>query len=147
MNAFHTQEALMSFGAPLKKRTLLVVEDDHGSRLLIKHLLMKLNIDVVDAETGEEALELIKEQPIEGMLLDIALGTGINGLDLGARIKTDKRFSDLPMVAVTTYDKNRLQDMEEKGFTGYLQKPYSAAELRTMLSEQSLRKKAHKLIL
>ena len=137
----------MVFESQFKRKTLLVVEDDANSRKLIKHFLSKLNIDVIDAETGEEALELINDKPFQGMLLDIALGTGINGLDLGAQIKSDDRFSDLPMVAVTTYDKNTLVDMDKIGFTGYLQKPYSAAELQTLLTEQKFKIKRQNLVL
>ncbi len=133
--------------ASLKKKTLLVVEDDQHSRLLISQILSKLDINVVEAVTGEEALEVVKDKKIEGMLLDIALGTGITGLDLGKQLKTDQRFKDTPMVAVTAYEKGALAGFEESGFTGYLQKPYSSADLRAMLTEQSLRKKDQRNIL
>ncbi|MEA3285911.1 MAG: response regulator [Candidatus Marinimicrobia bacterium] len=131
----------------LKKKTLLVVEDDKGSRLLIKHFLEKLDLDVIDAETGEEALELVKNEPVEGMLLDIALGAGINGLDLGEKLKADQRFKDVPMVAVTAFDKDSLKKLEEIGFTGYLHKPYSADELKALLHEQTIHNQRRKLLL
>jgi two-component system cell cycle response regulator/two-component system cell cycle response regulator DivK len=137
----------MNHRTSLKKKTLLVVEDDKGSRLLIKHFLEKMDLNVIDAETGEEALELIEDQPVEGMLLDIALGAGINGLDLGEKIKADQRFKDTPMVAVTAFDKGSLEKLDEIGFTGYLHKPYSAQELKALLHEQTLRNQGRKLLL
>ena len=137
----------MNSRSSLKKKTLLVVEDDKGSRLLIKHFLEKLDLNVIDAETGEEALELIEHQPVAGMLLDIALGAGISGLALGEKIKADQRFKDVPMVAVTAFDKNALGNLDEIGFTGYLHKPYSAKELKALLNEQTLHKHNRKLLL
>ena len=131
----------------LKQKTLLVVEDDKSSRLLIKHFLEKMDLIVIDAETGEEALKLIENQPVAGMLLDIALGSGISGLDLGLKIKTDQRFKDVPMVAVTAYDKKVLGNLAELGFTGYLQKPYSVQQLKAILNEQTLSKKGRTLVL
>jgi len=138
----------MNYTGPLKKKTLLVVEDDHGSRLLIKHLLQKMDIDVIDAQSGEEALEMVKDRSdVSGMLLDIALGQGITGLELGEQLKAKERFKNIPMVAVTAFEKQLLGDYEAKGFTGYLQKPYSVEELGSLLSSQSLGRKGHKLIL
>jgi len=135
--------ALTSF----KKKTLLVVEDDQHSRLLITHRLSKLDINVIEAGTGEEALEIVKDQKIEGMLLDIALGNGISGLDLGKKLKAEQRFKNTPMVAITAYEKSLLSEFDESGFTGYLQKPYSSSDLRNLLTEQALRKKGQRIIL
>jgi len=138
----------MIYRRPLKKQTLLVVEDDYSSRLLLKHLLQKMNIEVIAAESGEEALELMKDRrDVSGMLLDIALGNGITGLELGEQLKLKEQFKNIPMVAVTAYERQLLGDYQGKGFTGYLQKPYSAAELGSMLSSQSLGKNGPKLIL
>lgn len=132
---------------PLRKKTLLVVEDDASARLLIKHLLDRLDIEILESETGEEALELIEDSSFEGMLLDIALGTGINGLALGEKIKTDQRYKNIPMIAITAYEKRLLGNIEDLGFTGYLQKPYSAQELKMLLHEQSLTKRGNKITL
>ncbi len=137
----------MNDRTPLKKKTLLVVEDDKSSRLLIKYFLEKMDMEVIDAATGEEALELVENKSVSGMLLDIALGTGINGLDLGEKLRKDKRFKDIPMVAVTAYDEKALGNLAGFGFTGYLQKPYSAQELKALLNEQTLSKKGRLLIL
>ncbi len=131
----------------LQKKTLLVVEDDESSRLLIKYLLKNMDIEVIDAESGEQALELVEDTPVAGMLLDIALGTGISGLELGEQLKTKQRFKNTPMVAITAYEKRLLGNFTEKGFTGYLQKPYSAAQLKSLLDQQTLRKKGKQVLI
>ena len=131
----------MNFSSQFKNKTMLVVEDDQSSRLLIKHFLEKMEIKVLDAETGESALEILEREKVQGLLLDIALGAGINGVDLGKKIKSKRDYTHTPMIAVTTYDKLQLDDLEKNGFTGYLQKPYSSEQLLELLESQKLKRK------
>ena len=117
-----------------KKKTLLVVEDDQGWVLIIKHMVANRNIDAIYAETGEEALQLIGDRDdVSCMFLDVSLGAGISGLDLGAQIKTQQCFKNTPMIAMTAHGKQRVGDYEQIGFTGYLQKPFSLDQLGTLL--------------
>ena len=124
-----------------KKKTFLVVEDDRSSRMLVKHFLESMDIQVVDAETGEKALDLLKHEKVEGILMDIALGAGMNGIDTGRSIKASGEYSEAPMIAVTTYERSQLQGFEDSGFTGYLQKPYTAEELKAALAGQVTKKR------
>ena len=122
-----------------KKKTLLVVEDDQGWILIIKHLLATRNINAIYAQTGEEALEIIHDRDdVTCMFLDVSLGTGISGLDLAARIKTKPCFKNTPMIAMTAYEKQFMSDYDQIGFTGYLQKPYSLDQLGALLDAQDL---------
>jgi len=125
----------------LKNKTLLVVEDDRSSRLLIKHFLESFEINVVDADSGEAALKVLEDHSVEGMLLDIALGAGIDGIDLGKKIKSSGTYAEAPMIAVTAYEKGKLGNFEAEGFTGYLQKPYNSDQLRALLESQNFGKK------
>jgi len=122
----------------LKKKTLLVVEDDKSSLQLMSYMLDKMDLDSLGADTGEAALDVIKDNQVNGFLLDIALGNGIDGIELGQRIKTEQRFADTPMIAVTAYDHKVLGNLDAAGFTGYLQKPYSKDQLKALLDNQNL---------
>jgi len=117
--------------------TVLVVEDDFASRQYLLLLLKKLNYLTIAAETGEEALELMSEKDADIMLLDIALGAGISGLELGAMLKKEERFSNAPMVAVTAFSKDKLETFDEAGFTNYLAKPYTIVQLKDLLDKLS----------
>lgn len=122
-----------------KKKLLLVVEDDAGWVLIIKHILKGRNIAAIYAETGEEALKLIGEhEDVDCMFLDVSLGTGISGLDLAAKIKMKQCYKDTPMIAMTAHEKKRMGDYEELGFTGYLQKPYSPDKFGALLDTYHL---------
>ncbi len=116
-------------------KTVLVVEDDFASRQYLLLLLKKLQYNAHSAETGEQALELMKENNADIMLLDIALGPGITGLELGETLKKDQRFVAIPMVAVTAFSKDKLETLHEAGFTDYMAKPYTIGQLRDMLEK------------
>ena len=120
----------------LKKKTLLIVEDDPGSRQLMSYLVNKLDMDSLDVDTAEAALDTLKDNNVQAFLLDIALGNGMDGMELGQRIKAEQRFTDTPMIAVTAYDRKALDNFTEIGFTGYLQKPYSREKLKALLAQQ-----------
>ncbi len=116
-------------------KSVLVVEDDFASRQYLLLLLRKLKYSSHAAETGEQALELMKDKMVDIMLLDIALGPGISGIELGAKLKQEARFSSIPMVAVTAFSKDKLQTLEEAGFADYLSKPYTIVQLKEMLEK------------
>ncbi len=115
--------------------TVLVVEDDFASRQYLLLLLRKLEYVSIAAETGEEALELMKEKSADIFLLDIALGPGISGLELGAELKKENRFGQVPMVAVTAFTKDKLESFDEAGFSDYMAKPYTIDQLKTLLEK------------
>jgi len=72
------------------------------------------------------------------LFLDVSLGDGISGLELGALLKTKQDFKDTPMIAMTAHDERVIGDYEEVGFTGYLQKPYSLDQLGDLLDTHHL---------
>ncbi len=118
-----------------EKMTVLVVEDDFASRQYLLLLLRKLEYSPIAAETGEEALELMKDKSADMFLLDIALGPGISGLELGAILKKEDRFNQVPMVAVTAFTKDKLETFDEAGFSDYMAKPYTLDQLKALLEK------------
>ncbi len=118
-----------------KLMTVLVVEDDFASRQYLLLLLRKLEYASIAAETGEEAIELMRENSADIFLLDIALGPGISGIELGAALKKEDRFSGIPMVAVTAFSKDKLDAFDEAGFSDYMAKPYTIVQLKQLLEK------------
>lgn len=116
-------------------KKILVVEDDIASRQYLLLLLKKLDYAAISAETGEQALEIMQAETADMFLLDIALGAGISGLELGAQLRKQERFSEVPMIAVTAFTKDKLDTLEESGFSDYLGKPYNIDQLKEMLEK------------
>ncbi len=117
------------------RNSVLVVEDDFASMQYLLLLLKKLNCKVYSAESGEAALELMEDKSVDIMLLDIALGAGISGIELGVKLKQKKIHAPTPMVAVTAFSEDKLKHMKAAGFSGYLPKPYTIEELKVTLKK------------
>jgi len=115
--------------------TVLVVEDDFASRQYLLLLLRKLEYLSIAAETGEEAIELMKDKSADIFLLDIALGPGISGIELGEVLKKEDRFEEVPMVAVTAFTRDKLDTLDEAGFSDYMAKPYTIVQLQQLLEK------------
>ena len=129
------------------KSTLLIVEDDQGWRLILKHMMHTMNLEAIYAETGEDALKIMESRDdVSLVIMDVSLGNGMTGLDLGEKIKSNRRFKNTPMIAMTAYEKQSLSDFDDIGFTGYLQKPYSLDELGEVLDEQASHDTYHEIL-
>jgi HAMP domain-containing protein/signal transduction histidine kinase/DNA-binding response OmpR family regulator len=94
--AFHR---LKNFVAQSKKR-LLIVEDNPAEQISVTELLGHDDIEIVTVATGAEALEAIKIQNIDCVVLDLRL-PDMSGFDLLEMIKEDAALSDLPIVIFT----------------------------------------------
>jgi signal transduction histidine kinase len=104
--------------------TLLVVDDNESNRFAKCAMLRRAGFLVVDASTGGAALDAVRRQPIDLVLLDINL-PDMSGLEVCRRIKTDPRLAAMQVLqisatAVTDQDKVRGLD---GGADAYLAEP------------------------
>src|SRR5579863_3593690 len=94
-----TLERLKSFTGS-KRRRLLVVEDNPAEQFSVKELLGHDDIDIVTAETGAEALEIMREGAPDCVVLDLKL-PDISGFDLLEQVRDDELLADVPVVVFT----------------------------------------------
>ncbi len=114
----------------------MIVEDNLPNLTYAKFLLQKLGYEFISALSGEEALEMLKTQKVDCMLIDINLGEGISGLEFLKEIRRKKRFRNTPAIAVTAYAMNG--DKEKfinEGFDEYLPKPYTFNDFKEVLQK------------
>ena len=109
-------------------KKVLILEDEVSIRSFVVINLKRAGYDVVEAGTGEEALELLKSNPDVGVaILDIML-PGIDGFEVCRSIRaTDKKIGIIMLTA-------RSQEMDKitglmTGADDYMTKPFSPAEL------------------
>ena len=116
-----------------KLSEILYVEDNEMNYILMKRFLKDRYI-VVNASNGEIAIELISKKIYPIILMDINLGSGMNGIDTLKIIKQDVRYSKIPVVAVTGYalpsDRDRLLD---NGFNNIITKPFTKEEIINLI--------------
>jgi CheY-like chemotaxis protein len=96
------QEALGKITAYVKPRRkkLLVVEDNAAERLSITELLGHDDIDIITVETGGDAIEMLREAPIDCVVLDLRL-PDMSGFEVLERIRDDDELANVPVVVFT----------------------------------------------
>lgn len=107
----------------------MVVEDNEKNRKLMRVVLKAKGYNIIEAATGEEALNILKSQKPDIILMDIQL-PGIDGLTLIKQIKASVITKDIPIIAVTAYAmKGDEQKILDTGCNAYVSKPINTQEL------------------
>ena len=110
------------------KKSILVVEDQEASRTQLKWLFCD-TYDVIEAESGEKALEILEKDrykhTIYLIILDLLM-PGMTGFDVLDKIKNDSVYSDIPVIVVTS-DSDVESEIEalHRGASDLIIKPYN----------------------
>lgn len=115
--------------------TVLVVEDNEDNRALVVKVLSRCGYRVLEASTGEEALDVAGRDRPDLVLMDLNL-MGMNGFEATRRLKEDPELSGVPVVALTAYA--MVGDRERAlaaGCDGYLSKPVDVRRLPEQVEE------------
>jgi two-component system cell cycle response regulator DivK len=116
-------------------RTILVVEDYTDVRQMLKVLLESEKFRVLEAATGSEALEVIKEQRPDAILMDLAL-PGFDGLETIRRIRAIDGFQNTPVVVLTAYTgPSTYETAIRAGSDYFMGKPIDFDELAGLLKQ------------
>lgn len=112
--------------------TLLLVDDEPEQRILGQKLLSILGYTMETVSSGEEALEFLKDHAVDLVLLDMIMGTGLDGLDTYRRILETR--PEQKVVIVSGYaETERTRIAMDLGANGYIQKPYTLENLSTII--------------
>jgi CheY-like chemotaxis protein/signal transduction histidine kinase len=90
---------IKNYAAPRRKR-LLLVEDDEAERRGVSELLGSTDIEITTAETGAAALSLLREAPIDCVVLDLKL-PDMSGFEVLENIRDNAELCDVPVVVFT----------------------------------------------
>ncbi|HMV75596.1 MAG TPA: response regulator transcription factor, partial [Microthrixaceae bacterium] len=105
---------------------ILTVEDDERIRTSVKLALEDEGWQVLEAETGEDAIATFTREPTDVVLIDIML-PGIDGFEV---CRSVRRLSDVPIIMVTARaDTHDVVAGLEAGADDYLTKPFVPKEL------------------
>ena len=110
------------------KTKILVVEDELSISELIKFNLEKSGYEVVVADTGTMALELVEQFTYSLMLLDLML-PGVDGLEVCRKVKLNNKTASMPIIMLTA----RNEEIDkiiglELGADDYMTKPFNHSE-------------------
>lgn len=85
------------------QKSILVVEDSITSRMLIKAILESAGYQITTAVDGMEAYTLLRSESFDLVVSDVEMPR-LNGFDLTAKIRSDSRLADLPVILVTALE-------------------------------------------
>ncbi len=110
------------------KKTILIAEDDETSFFFLKFVLAKENLNILYAQSGQEAVDIVAVHPeIELILMDIKMA-GMSGIEATQIIKS--KNPNIPVVAQTAFalttDK---ENILKAGCDDYITKPIRKEEL------------------
>jgi two-component system, cell cycle response regulator DivK len=116
-------------------KCILVVEDQPDNRRILRDMLSNAGYELIEAESGEEALTAVEAQRPDLILMDIQLPV-MDGYEATRRIRLNPDLKSIPIIAVTSY---ALAGDEAKalaaGCTAYVTKPFSPRALLAKVQE------------
>jgi two-component system chemotaxis response regulator CheY len=118
---------------------IMTVDDSRAVRLTIALTLKQAGHTVVEAACGEDALELLKTDPVDLIISDLNM-PGMDGNELVRRIMAEEAYRSIPVLMLTTeYARGRLAEAKEAGAVGWMGKPFKAVNLVAAVSTISKR--------
>lgn len=121
----------------MSKETVLIVDDEEDIIELIKYNLKNEGYAILTAQTGEDALKIVKQSHPDLIVLDLML-PGIDGLEVTKYLKNHDHAKDIPIVMLTAKgEESDIVTGLELGANDYISKPFSpkvlVARIRAIL--------------
>lgn len=112
---------------------ILIVEDEFINAQFIEKSVLKLGYNIIDTvETGQEALEVIKEETIHIVFMDINLEGNMDGIQCAKCINKNK---NIPIIYTTAFsDSQTIDQATDTNLFGYLIKPFDHHDIEAVLN-------------
>ncbi len=120
-----------------RKRSVLLIEDDQVMRFWLRSILEShFSCTVTETDRGLDALELIREQRPDLVVLDLLM-PDMSGAETLRLVREDPEFKDLPVVVVSILDEDHelVHDARRHGIQGILRKPVKHLDLVAELAD------------
>jgi CheY-like chemotaxis protein len=115
--------------------TVLVVDDLEDQRDMTSELLVSLGYKTRMAANGREAVEYLRHNTVDIVVLDMIMEPGFDGLDTYREII--KLHPDMRVMVMSGYSvTNRVEEMKKLGGGQYLRKPFSLQEIGTAVRNE-----------
>ncbi len=122
---------------------VLVVDDNRMNRLLLGRALEQQGHAVAFAEDGQEALDRLRREEFDLMLLDVLMPR-VDGFEVLGEMRRDPRLRDLPVIVTSALDElDSVVKCIELGAEDYLTKPVNAVLLRARVGSSLEKKRLH----
>jgi two-component system KDP operon response regulator KdpE len=113
------------------KGKLLIVDDEIAIRWALRKTLQRMNFEIVEAETGEQAIALVRTVRFDTVLLDIGM-PGMNGIETCRKLRKLMPLLGIVMLTVKNSEEDKI-DALDAGADDYITKPFHVGELAARL--------------
>ncbi len=129
------QEQEAEFMKHIQGAQLLLVEDNEINQQVAKEILEGAGLNVALANDGQEAVNAVKENEYDAVLMDIQMPV-MDGYTATREIRKDERFKELPIIAMTAHAMAGDEDKSlEAGMNGHVAKPIDPDQLFSTLQK------------
>ena len=111
-----------------KGESILIVDDIEDQREIASRILKKLGYSVASALSGEEALDYMKDNSADLLVLDMIMDPGIDGLETYKRI-LDLHPNQKAIIASGFSATERVKEVQRIGAGAYIKKPYTLEKI------------------
>ena len=119
----------------MNKQTILVVEDNELNLKLFNDILCINNFNVLSSKDGFDVFNILTKNNVNLILMDIQLNE-ISGIDIIKNIKSETKFSNIPIIAVTAFVMHEdIQRIINSGCDGYISKPVTINKFICKITE------------
>ena len=108
--------------------SVLVVDDVQEQRQIASGMLEILGYTTASVPSGEEAIEYVKNNRVDLLVLDMMMDPGIDGLDTYRKI-IELRFDQKAIIASGFSDTDRVKEAQKLGAGSYVKKPYTIEKI------------------
>ncbi len=120
-----------------KPKRILVVDDEACNRQILSRFVERAGYQTISASNGQEALDIIADQPLDLVLLDISMPPGIDGLEVLKMVRRQHNAVRLPIIMVTAEDsREQVVRAFELGASDYVTKPIDPMVTRARIGTQ-----------
>lgn len=114
---------------------ILYVDDEFYNQRIAGFILKGKGYQVVFARNGQDALEKLRQSPIDLIITDIHMPQ-MDGLALLEELRTSSAYHNLPVIIVTASGREKIaKSALRKGANGILTQPYGSWELQTLVTQ------------
>lgn len=114
---------------------ILIADDESNIRNVLEFSLQAEGLDVIEAVSGDEALQLAAAEMPDLVILDVMM-PGVGGVEVCRRLKADLRTARIPVILLTA--RSRGEDRKEglaAGAQRYITKPFSPHKVVAVVRE------------
>ncbi|MFF2484214.1 response regulator [Paenibacillus sp. NPDC058071] len=118
----------------MEKKKVLIVDDQNGIRVLLMEVFSSEGYDTFQASNGKLALEIVKTESPDLVLLDMKI-PGMDGLEILKHIKTINK--EIKVIMMTAYGElDMIKEATDLGALMHFTKPFDIDEMRMAVNKQ-----------